>query len=198
MKKIICALLALVMVLTLVLSAVATVSAANNEIEFDDLLVGSLPGTPVVTVAAETTEGTPVVISWEETTNTVSYTVVIADKATGDEVEKIENATSPVEVELPVGQYVVTVYAYSAQNQYSGSEAEFAVKGAYLVGDTNEDGALTDADAIYLLRHVLFPDTFPVNQPADYNSDDELTDADAIYLLRHVLFPDTFPLFPAK
>lgn len=64
----------------------------------------------------------------------------------------------------------------------------------YLVGDMNTDGVVTDADAIYLLRFVLFPNNYPIIQPGDMNGDGEVTDADAIYLLRHTLFPDSYPL----
>ena len=64
--------------------------------------------------------------------------------------------------------------------------------------DFNGDGELTDADAIYLLRHTLFPEQFAVSGNADCNGDGEVTDADAIYLLRHTLFPEQFPLMFKK
>jgi len=63
-------------------------------------------------------------------------------------------------------------------------------------GDMDENGTVTDADALYLLRYTLFPGRFPVYQNSDVNADGQTTDADALYLLRHTLFPDRFPLFP--
>ena len=63
-----------------------------------------------------------------------------------------------------------------------------------LKGDFNEDGKVTDADAIYLLRHTLFPSSYLISQSGDFNGDSKTTDADAIYLLRHTLFPGSYPL----
>ena len=62
-------------------------------------------------------------------------------------------------------------------------------------GDMNGDGLATDADALHLLRYVLFPDQYPVSQDADMNGDGMITDADALYLLRYVLFPELYPLY---
>ena len=61
-------------------------------------------------------------------------------------------------------------------------------------GDVNEDGLVSDADALYLLRHVLFSDKYPINQNGDMNGDGVVTDADALYLLRHTLFAERYPL----
>ena len=60
-------------------------------------------------------------------------------------------------------------------------------------GDFDGDFALTDADAVYLLRHTLFPEQYPVAQSADVDKDGIVTDADAVYLLRHTLFPEQYP-----
>ncbi len=65
---------------------------------------------------------------------------------------------------------------------------------AYIKGDVNNDGEVTDADATYLLFYTIFPDDYPVEQPADYNGDGEITDADATYLLFYTIFPDDYPL----
>ena len=63
-------------------------------------------------------------------------------------------------------------------------------------GDVNADEQVTDADAMYLLRHTLFGSgRYPLNQPGDMNGDGQVTDADAMYLLRHTLFGDSrYPL----
>lgn len=63
-----------------------------------------------------------------------------------------------------------------------------------LPGDFNGDGEVTDKDAIYLLRHTLFVDIYPVDRNADMNNDGQINDADAIYLLRHTLFPSIYPI----
>ena len=63
-----------------------------------------------------------------------------------------------------------------------------------LPGDMNGDSIVNKDDAIYLLRHVVFPDKYPVNIEADVNADNTVNKDDAIYLLRHVVFPDRYPL----
>lgn len=82
---------------------------------------------------------------------------------------------------------------YQLQHQ-SPASASFDVK--LVLGDMNDDGVLTDADALYLLRHTLFETRFPLSQDGDVNADGTVTDADALYLLRHTLFPLRFPLYP--
>ena len=67
---------------------------------------------------------------------------------------------------------------------------------AFLKGDVNGDGEVTDADAVYLLYNTFFgDDEYPVNQPCDFNGDGEVTDADAVYLLYYTFFGDEdYPL----
>lgn len=64
----------------------------------------------------------------------------------------------------------------------------------YVVGDTNDDDTITDADAIYLLMHTFFPEDYPVNQECDFNGDGKVNDADAEYLLMYTFFPEEYPL----
>lgn len=61
-------------------------------------------------------------------------------------------------------------------------------------GDLNNDGEVTDADAIYLLYATFDPQSYPLPQNADYNSDGAVTDADAIYLLYATFDPEGYPL----
>ena len=63
-----------------------------------------------------------------------------------------------------------------------------------LQGDVNKDGGVTMDDAIYLLFHVNFPASYPVDQPTDFNGDGKEDMDDAIYLLFHVNFSDSYPL----
>ncbi|MBR3144692.1 MAG: leucine-rich repeat protein [Clostridia bacterium] len=64
----------------------------------------------------------------------------------------------------------------------------------YIKGDVNNDGVVTDQDAIYLLFHFYFSDMYPINQPGDFNGDGAVTDQDAIYLLFYFYFEDLYPL----
>lgn len=64
----------------------------------------------------------------------------------------------------------------------------------YIVGDLNDDGEVTDADAIYLLYATFDAESYPLNQNADFDGDGEVTDADAIYLLYATFDSDSYPL----
>ena len=59
--------------------------------------------------------------------------------------------------------------------------------------DYTGDGAVDSSDAIYLLRHVLFPADFPLEVNADPDGDGSVDSSDAIYLLRHALFGESYP-----
>ena len=62
-------------------------------------------------------------------------------------------------------------------------------------GDTNGDGYVTSADAIYLLRYTILPDRYPLNGAwFDYNHDGIVTSDDAVYLLYHAMLPEKYPL----
>lgn len=62
-------------------------------------------------------------------------------------------------------------------------------------GDMNGDGIVNSADAIYLLRHRILPDKYPLStEYADANGDGVKNSADAIYLLRHTIMPDKYPI----
>jgi hypothetical protein len=65
---------------------------------------------------------------------------------------------------------------------------------AYPMGDVDRNMKVDGDDAIYLLRHVLFPEKYPVSVVGDYDKDGDVDGDDAIYLLRHVLFPEKYPL----
>lgn len=64
----------------------------------------------------------------------------------------------------------------------------------YIKGDVNGDGYVTDADAVHLLYYTIFPEDYPINQPADFDGDGYVTDADAVYLLYYTIFPEDYPL----
>ena len=86
-----------------------------------------------------------------------------------------------------------TLGAYSDFDEFVDKSAE-PEEPAVLRGDMNGDGFVTDADALYLLRHTLFEDRYPISQSGDVNGDNVVTDADALYLLRFTLFEERYPL----
>ena len=62
------------------------------------------------------------------------------------------------------------------------------------LGDIDGDGNVTSDDAVYLLRHTLFSNIYPLNGFADFDHDGAVTSDDAVYLLRHTLFSGQYPL----
>ena len=64
----------------------------------------------------------------------------------------------------------------------------------YPVGDIDRNQRIDEDDAIYLLRHVVFPDKYPIFCVPDFDANGKVDEDDAIYLLRHVVFPDKYPL----
>ena len=69
-----------------------------------------------------------------------------------------------------------------------------SVSAAVAHGDYNGDGKVSSQDALYLLRHSLNPNKYPVSQSADVNGDGKANSQDAVYLLRHSLDPEKFPI----
>ena len=97
------------------------------------------------------------------------------------------------------GTQVQMEYFSTVKNQYfrMANQIKFTVdlnSIEFAPGDFNGDGKATSDDAVYLLRHTLFPEKFPIYGFADFDLDGSVTSADAVYLLRHVLFPEAHPL----
>ena len=65
---------------------------------------------------------------------------------------------------------------------------------AGLYGDFNDSGSVNSDDAVYLLRAVLFPDTYQITKYTDFNRNSKVDSDDAVYLLRYSLFPERYPL----
>ena len=65
---------------------------------------------------------------------------------------------------------------------------------AGVLGDYDNDRTVTSDDAVYLLRHTLFPQSYALAGFADLDRDGEVTSDDAVYLLRHTLFSQSYPL----
>ena len=63
-----------------------------------------------------------------------------------------------------------------------------------IYADLNEDGEINKDDAIYMLRHVVYPEKYSVPGNCDVDGSEVVDKEDAIYLLRHVVYPDKYPL----
>ena len=89
-----------------------------------------------------------------------------------------------------ITEYLMETIAYD--DMFESSDPSFIIT-VYL-GDINLNNKVTSDDAIYLLRHTLFPESYPIPVGADFTGDGKVTSDDAIYLLRHTLFSESYPL----
>ena len=64
----------------------------------------------------------------------------------------------------------------------------------WLRGDVNGDGKVNKDDAIHLLKHVMLPAVYKINQSGDMNGDGKMNKDDAIHLLKHVMLPAIYTL----
>ncbi len=89
-----------------------------------------------------------------------------------------------------------TIYGYdgSTAQAYAEKYSRKFIDLEGRTGDLDGDGEVTRDDAIHLLYHSLFPDTYHISEDCDYDGDGDITRDDAIHLLYHSLFPDNYPL----
>lgn len=60
--------------------------------------------------------------------------------------------------------------------------------------DLNGDDKINKDDAIYMLRHVVYPEKYSVPGNCDVDGNEVVDKDDAVYLLRHVVYPEKYPL----
>lgn len=111
--------------------------------------------------------------------------------ALGEEVKAPEAPTKPDD---EVGSYEFDGWDREVVPCTGNATYTATFKLSYAMGDLDRDRTVDEGDAIYLLRHVLFPQKYPIYAWADYDANGSVSEGDAIYLLRHVLFPQKYPL----
>ena len=136
-----------------------------------------------------------VIANWNENTGKGVVTLSSAIDLNGKEVFTL---TFHIDDEADEGFYAITI-TVNAKDKNNTTVNIATVSGGitvknYIVGDVNDDGEVTDEDAIYLLFYTFFPEDYLVNQPCDFNGDGEVTDEDAIYILFYTFFPEDYPL----
>ena len=93
-----------------------------------------------------------------------------------------------------IAQWECSGHVYDNDTDPTCNKCGYERTPPYTPGDVDGVEGVTLDDAIYLLYHVNFKDTYPVSQPVDFNGDGKEDLDDAIYLLYHVNFKDTYPL----
>ena len=64
----------------------------------------------------------------------------------------------------------------------------------YHRGDVNHDDKVDEDDVIYLLRHLVYADEYPVYTTNDFDGNGKVDEDDVVYLLRHLVYQDSYPL----
>ena len=161
------------------------------------------PGIGFACYATNTNVGSPLKL-YKRVAGSVYYFTYVAEAECTHTNAQNEAEQKPTCTEVG---YTAGVYCPDCETYLSGHQ-EVAATGHSFDGDTctacgaakgmpgdlNEDGFVNEDDAIYLLRHVLMPENYAVNQPVDYDNSNSVDEDDAIYLLRHVLMPEQFPI----
>ena len=101
-------------------------------------------------------------------------------------------------VDVPALAPTKTEDGYTAHRECTvcGAKCGYEVIPAHEIirGDFDDNGVVDKKDAIYLLRHTIMGELYPLNQSGDMNGDGVVDKNDAVYLLRHTLLPKLYPL----
>ena len=101
-------------------------------------------------------------------------------------------------VDVPALAPTKTEDGYTAHRECTvcGAKCGYEVIPAHEIirGDFDDNGVVDKKDAIYLLRHTIMGELYPLNQSGDMNGDGIVDKNDAVYLLRHTLLPKLYPL----
>lgn len=92
------------------------------------------------------------------------------------------------------GQYVFAGWDKEITACQGTAEYHAVFQLKYPIGDIDCNSGINEDDAIYLLRHVIFPEKYSIACVPDFDSSGAVNSDDAVYLLRHVIFPDKYPL----
>ena len=144
-------------------SGVLTADLKDNETGNDEVLIGWAAASPVNVTEASTLA-------------TVDFTVNA-------------NATGSTDVKVAVAQVANSASALADASTIEAASGTVTVDTATgLLGDVNNDGDITMADANAIVRHVANIELIAVDrqQYADVNKDGGITMADANAVVRHV------------
>ena len=101
-------------------------------------------------------------------------------------------------VDVPALAPTKTEDGYTAHRECTvcGAKCGYEVIPAHEIirGDFDDNGVVDKKDAIYLLRHTIMGELYPLNQSGDMNGDGIVDKNDAVYLLRYTLLPKLYPL----
>ena len=82
----------------------------------------------------------------------------------------------------------------TGEHSYVDGKCEHCGKQEWKTGDLTHDGNVDEGDVEALLWHILFPESYPLEEFPDYNHDGTVDEGDVETLLWHVLFPEMHPL----
>ncbi len=178
-----------------------TVTYSNSHTEQVDITAEMVSGFDNATLGRNT-----ITVTYKEKTTTFDVTIV---KATvqflnydGSVISSTqyaygETVTPPADPVKPAdeyGQYRFVDWDKEIVSVAGNATYTARFELVFAPGDINCDNKVDEDDAIYLLRHVVFPEKYPIVVWSDIDGNGVTDEADAIYLLRHVVFPEKYPL----
>ena len=125
------------------------------------------------------------------------YNVILTNQNTYEMAWLSDSTDGTVSLKVTAGDVVTIQVAAEPDTNWKYPALQTVLDGSFdirLTGDLDGVFGVNTDDAIYLLRHVLLPELFPVDQNVDYDRNGWVNEDDAIYLLNYVLMPEIFPL----
>ena len=152
------------------------------------------PGTNTITVTYGGVTVTFDVTIIKPTVTFLNYDGTVISKAEYGVGEAVAAPADPQKPADALGEYVFNGWDKPVAPCAGVTTYTATFKLRYAIGDLDRNDKVDEGDAIYLLRHILFPEKYAIYAWADFDHDKKTTEADAIYLLRHILFPEKYPL----
>lgn len=158
--------------------------------------VNVIPAPSVPVLISDKTQvktGDMVKVSWKSCGTGINYTVKISN---GDETIYNGNPNGELSHSFTAdneGSYRVNVTASSSDGKTANGYVDIVCT-KRITADINGDGTVNSDDAVYLLKHTMIPENYPVSIHVDFDKNGQVNSDDAVYLLKHTMLPEQYPI----